>query len=287
MTLLARAKVNLSLQVRARDAAGMHPLRSFVQSVDWSDEVGLADAEEDGITVDGDPEVPADEENLAWRAVEAVRGAAATAAPVALSLVKRIPAAAGLGGGSADAAAALVLAARRFGLGDERRDALAPGLGADVPFCLRGGTAWMEGHGEVLTPVPTAADYSLAVVVPPFRLATGAVYRRWDELGGPGGPGISGRALPASLRELAPLVNDLYPAAVDLEPDLGDWAADLARRWGVPAAMSGSGPALFGFFATPDEADEAARIAAAGAGAARGCVPVAAGWLDAPAGTLP
>lgn len=286
MMLQAFAKVNLSLRVGSRDSAGMHPLRSLVRSVDWPDDVSLADADADDVHVTGDPEVPADEDNLAWRAVEAVRRAAGTSRRLALSLVKRIPAAAGLGGGSADAAAALVLAARITGIDDRCRDGLSPALGADVPFCLTGGAAWMEGHGERLTPLPATGDYALAVVVPPFRLAAGDVYRRWDDLEGPQGPAVSGRDLPVSLRDAGPLGNDLYPAAVDLVPELGDWTADLTRRWGVPVAMTGSGPALFGYFAALDEARDAA-AAVTGARGMRGCAVVATGWRAPAAGTLP
>lgn len=286
MILHAHAKLNLSLRVRPADAAGMHPLSSLAHSIDWHDDVGLEASDADEIAVAGDPEVPRDETNLAWRAVEAVRSAAGSRRRMALRLVKRIPAAAGLGGGSADAAAALVAAARHLGVGDEQRDGLAPGLGADVPFCLTGGAAWMEGYGERLTPLEPRSGFAVAVVVPPFRLDSGAVYRRWDELGGPDGPALAGRSLPDSLRGSGPLGNDLYPAALDLAPDLGDWAAELTRRWGIPVAMSGSGPALFGFFTTRREAEEAA-AAVPGSRAARGCLPAAAGWRDAPAGTLP
>jgi 4-diphosphocytidyl-2-C-methyl-D-erythritol kinase len=282
----AFAKVNLSLRVRPRDASGFHPLRSLARSVSWHDTVSLADAEEDGIEVRGDLEVPTDDTNLAWKAVASARQAAGGAVPQEVTLHKRIPAAAGMAGGSADAAAALVLAARRFGLDDASRDGLAAGLGADVPFCLTGGAVWMEGRGELLTPVPAEADFALAIAVPPFRLATADVYRRWDEMGEPEGPAIEGRDLPVSLRGHGRLGNDLTPAAVDLEEGLGDWIAGLRSRWGLPVAMTGSGPALFAYFPTRDEADHAAQ-AVSGARAAAGCVPVGEGWRETPAGTLP
>lgn len=275
--LEAFAKVNLSLRVRGRDPAGLHPLRSLVTSVDWADTVALEDAEADAMIVHGDPSVPDDTSNLAWRGAEAMRRAAARSDAMRVTVAKRVPSAAGLAGGSADAAAALVLAARRFGVAESVRDAEAPRLGADVAFCLVGGTAWMEGYGERVTALPAGADYAMAIVVPPFPLATADVYRRWDELGGPTGPAIEGRALPVSLRAHAPLHNDLYPAAVSLVPDLGDHAADLARRWSVPVAMSGSGPALFGLFPTAGEA--AGAVEAAGpVRAARACRPVSSGW---------
>jgi 4-diphosphocytidyl-2-C-methyl-D-erythritol kinase len=279
------AKVNVSLRVRPPDRSGLHPLRSLAQSIDWRDCLVLADADEDALEVDP-PDVPADERNLAWRAVEAVRQRAGATGPVRVSLAKRIPVAAGLGGGSADAAGGLVVAGKRFGLDDEGRAALAPGLGADVPFCLSGGTAWMEGHGEQISPLPFSGDYVLAVVVPPFPLSTAAVFRRWDELGGPTGPAPPERDLPDSLRPYAPLANDLVPAARDLTPALGDWLADLAGAWGRAVMMTGSGPAVFGYFGDEDEA--AGALGEAGeARAVRVCRPIGRGWEWNPSGTLP
>jgi len=263
MQVEAFAKVNLSLRVRPPDSSGLHPVRSLAQSIGWADRVSLDPAGEDGFVVSGPDEVPRDGSNLALQALEAVRSRAARSGPILLALEKHIPAAAGLGGGSADAAAVLALAAAHLGLEDVGRDALASGLGADVPFCLTGGTALVAGHGEEITSLPFAGGYALAVAVPPFRLPTAGVYRRWDEMEGPVGPGVAGRALPVLLREHAPLVNDLTPAALDLTPGLGDWIADLSRLWGTPVLMSGSGPALFSFFPTPGEA-------AAAAGAVKG-----------------
>jgi 4-diphosphocytidyl-2-C-methyl-D-erythritol kinase len=271
----AYAKVNLSLQVRPADLSGKHPLRSLVQSIDWADRVSLADAEEDRLAVTG-LAVPAEGGNLAWRALEAVRSLSSRPSPVLLQLEKAIPVAAGLGGGSADAAAVLALAAERFGVPDAARDALAPDLGADVPFCLMGGTAWMEGYGERLDALPNGCDYVLAVVVPPFEVPTADVYRRWDELGGPEGGGVSGRLLPLSLREYAPLRNDLAVAALDLFPELGDWISDVNRLWNGPVLVSGSGPALFGFFGTESEAADAAG-AVEGARGVRACRPTRSG----------
>jgi len=280
----AFAKVNLSLRVRPADATGRHPLRSLAQSVDWADRLALAAAEEDAFTVAG-LQAPPDESNLAWRAVEAVRGVAARPAPVSLSLHKSIPMAAGLGGGSADAAAALALAADRFGIADRVRDSLAPGLGADVPFCLVGGTAWVEGYGERIESLPALEGFWLAVAVPPFEVSTAAAYRRWDDLGGPQDAGVAGRDLPPELRPHEPLANDLWPAARSLVPELGDWAADLRRRWGRAVLLTGSGPGLFAFFPTASEAGEAAAAAGQTRGA-RACRPVPQGW-QVPSGTLP
>jgi 4-diphosphocytidyl-2-C-methyl-D-erythritol kinase len=195
---------------------------------------------------------------------------------LSLHLHKRVAVAAGLGGGSADAAAGLVAATRLLRSPEGAAARLAPDLGSDVPFCLIGGTAWMEGRGEVVTPVPFRPDYALAVAVPPFEVPTASVYRRWDALEEPSGTPVSGRHVPPSLRACEDLANDLLPAALDLHPALGDWMGDLSHRWGRPVLLTGSGPACFGFFGDEDEAGSAAG-AVVGARAVWSGVPVGIG----------
>jgi len=283
-SLTAYAKVNLSLQVAPLDNTGRHPLRSLAQSIDVADTLRLEAAEEDEFTVEPEGSVAADGSNLAWRAIAAVR--AGSRHPLSLHLAKGIPVAAGLGGGSADAAAALVAAGGIFGVGRDRLSDLAPDLGSDVPFCLVGGRLWFEGHGERLSRAEMSTDFALAVAVPPFELSTAAVYRRWDEMECPEGPAVTGRDLPPSLRDHGSLVNDLTAPAIDLHPELGDWRADLRGTWGRPVLMSGSGPSHFAFFADTEEAGEAAGIVV-GARAAFAAAPVDRGWDGNPGGDLP
>lgn len=275
-TAIANAKVNLGLRVRPRRADGYHPLHGLFQSVDWSDRVRLEDAEEDSLDVSGD--APADERNLAWRALEAVRTVAGSTEPVLLGLDKAIPAGAGLGGGSADAAAALILASRRFDVTHDDVRRLAPRLGADVPFALVGGTAIVAGTGELIAPEPDAEGFAMAIVVPDLALETAAVYRAWDELDGPAGPPVPEAALPPALRPYAPLANDLYPAAVAVAPRLDDWRAELETAWGVPVSMTGSGSGLFAYFPTLGEATAATAASPIPARAARAVIPVGYGW---------
>jgi 4-diphosphocytidyl-2-C-methyl-D-erythritol kinase len=271
----AYAKINLSLRVGSVRPDGYHPIESLVQSIGWFDELTLEGSDADAFVVAG-ADLPDGDENLAWRAIEVMR--AGSAPTVRLALDKRIAVAAGLGGGSADAALGLALGANRFGRSWEDAVEAAPSLGADVPFCLAGGTAVISGVGEHVEPIRGGSDYAVAVIVPPFELATPAVYRRWDELGGPTGSELGRRHLPASLRDHAPLVNDLQPAAAAVEPSLGDWLADTARTWGQPVVMSGSGPALFSLFGTHDEAVGAV-AELAGVRAAAAVVPVDRGWV--------
>lgn len=280
----AFAKVNLSLRVRAPRDDGMHPVLSLVQSIDWTDEMSLDLVEGDDEFLLQGADLATDQDNLAWRAVAAMRSGSRPG--IRLELDKSIAVAAGLGGGSADAAIGLALGAELFHRAPDDAVAAAPGLGADVPFCLAGGTAILEGIGDQVARLPLADDFALAIVVPPFELATPAVYHRWDELDGPIGTGIEARHLPASLREHAPLGNDLQPAAVDLAPELGDWISDTASAWGQPVAMSGSGPSLFSLFGSIDEAEEAIEIVR-GARSSVAARPVPVGWEMDSDGKLP
>jgi len=274
MKARAAAKVNLGLRVRSARTDGYHPLVSLGQSVDWFDEIGLERHESDDIEVTGGA-APADESNLAWRAVEALRrGPKPT---VRLTLDKRIPIAAGLGGGSADAAASLALAAELLGRTDEEARREAVELGADVPFCFLGGSAWMEGAGERLTTIETLSGFWMALAVPDFELSTPSVYRRWDELNEPEVGGLDGRDLPMALRPFGPIGNDLTPAAVDLVPALGDWMSDVESAWGQPVLLSGSGSTVIGFFATESEAWGALDVVE-GVRALRAVQPIGYGW---------
>ena len=279
MTLHAEApaKVNLGLRVLGRAATpGLHRISSLAQAIDWQDDLQAEISDEDRLEVVG-ASLPSGIENLVWKAINLYREASEKVVRLRLRLVKRIPTAAGLGGGSSDAAAALLIA-RRVGGGEVEPAELAPTVGADVSFCLVGGTAIVNGSGEVVDPVdPPPAGYRLVLAVPPVELSAAAVYRAWDESGGPVDVGFSGTSLPPSLREHAPLGNDLYPAAVALHPLLDEWRAELQTRWGRPVFMSGSGPTLFGYFLDEDEAEEALGQVPAGLRAATTAAPTAHG----------
>ncbi len=277
MKARAHAKVNLALAVHPPSADGFHPLRGIFQSVSLADVVTVRAAGEDAVEVSND-EAPADETNLAWVAVATARRAARISQRFSLDLTKAIPAGAGLGGGSADAAAALGLMARRYGLDAETVAEIAEGIGADVPFASVGGTMLAEGRGERLTAMHPLNGFALAVVVPPFAMSTPAVFRTWDELGGPVGPVVADGALPPALRGGLPIRNDLYPAAVALDRRVAEWRDELVGRWGTDVAMTGSGSALFAFFADLDEAEGAARSVDVPTRLAVAVEPVPRGW---------
>jgi len=256
----APAKINLTLEVRARDREGMHPLRSLVQAIEWCDLLDVDEGDEDRLRIDG-ADLPDGGDNLVWKAITALRSELGKSGPsLEISLRKSIPVAAGLGGGSSDAAAALLALAELRGAPRSVVKDVAPTIGADVPFFLVGGTAWMEGHGEQISEARIETDsWALAIATPDFELRTEDVYRVWDRLDEPLGPSIDGRSLPPALRQHGPFRNDLTPAAIASIPELGDWIEELAERWERPVAMSGSGPSLFAFFADLDEAEGAVR----------------------------
>jgi len=337
--VLARAKLTLSLRVLGRRPDGYHELEGLVVSLrDPHDVVGLRIQAPFGVRVRLSGRavigVPADDTNLAARAARLLLEAAAegedpgpwAASGLDISLHKSIPAGAGLGGGSADAAGTLVGGARLLGLGLDTAAlaALSASLGSDVPFCLVGGAAWMRGRGEIIEPLPPLpvlpspsvsvaspappgpsgpaavsaprwpagipapprsptppgaarlpsaspppdpsagspwpvdpepGGLALVVAVPPFPLATPAVYRAWDDLGGPSSTravplpeGLAGLGLPDHL------MNDLEPAAEHLEPRLRPFRQGLEALAGAPALLAGSGSAYVVPVASPAQA---------------------------------
>lgn len=259
----APAKVNLSLLVSPPRGDGYHPLRSLVQTIEWCDRLEVEPGE-------GRDELESTiEDNLVEKALRRLREAHEVP-PLRMRLDKEIPVAAGLGGGSSNAAAALVAGADVAGVAHSTLPDVANRVGADVSLFLTGGTVMMTGTGDIIEPVEPVGEFAVAVVVPQFGLATRDVYERWDSLEGPEGDAVPEALLPPSLRGRMPMRNDLLPAALDLEPSLGDFMADVAAAWGTTACLTGSGSACFGYFATHDEASDAASAISALAAQARG-----------------
>jgi 4-diphosphocytidyl-2-C-methyl-D-erythritol kinase len=268
--LRARApgKVNLCLHLGPPRDDGLHELVSVLQAISLADEVSLeaaAGAAADEVHCPG-VEGP----NLATRALADFRAATGwDAPPLRVTIEKRVPVAAGMGGGSADAAAVLRLARAASGLGDERLlSELAPGLGADVPAALEPGLALVTGAGEEVRPLPPAGPQGLLVVPLGEPLLTAEVFAAADRLGLPhdaAGLEERGRAVEAALAAggLPPAahVNDLEPAARSLCPAIEPALANVAAAGAAAALVSGSGPTVVGVFPGPEGAD-AARTAA-------------------------
>lgn len=211
----APAKLTLSLRVTGVRPDRYHEIDAEMVTLDLADELRIGPGDSLEVVAGTGLAVPVGDDNLVRQALRAVGRTAA------VRLTKRVPAGAGLGGGSADAAAVL----RWAGCTDV---GVAARLGADVPFCLVGGRARVTGIGEVLTPLPPV-DRTFTLLTPPFGVATPAVYRAWDELGGPSGEGA----------------NDLEPAALAVEPRLAAWRDRLREATGAPPVLAGSGSTWF------------------------------------------
>jgi 4-diphosphocytidyl-2-C-methyl-D-erythritol kinase len=260
----APAKINLALCVGPSRRDGYHPLATVYQAVSLYDEVHAAWAEPDefAVTVSGEGAdlVPTDETNLALRAARLLAHNYGQGGPLGalLSIKKAIPVAGGLAGGSADAAAALLACAVLWDLdvGSDELSPLAAELGSDVPFALLGGTALGSGRGEHVVPVLARGGYHWVLAFGHHGLSTPAVYRRHDELGARraglrGGGGLAFEVPPALMNALrsgdpvalgAALVNDLQPAALDLQPRLRQVLESGLEYGAVGALVSGSGP---------------------------------------------
>ena len=244
--LQAPAKLTLSLRITGVRDDGLHLIDAEMVSLDLFDTLELVEGGTGLTVVDGTgpsragdtgsrtiDDVPTGPENLVNRAL-ALAGRRA-----AVTLTKRIPSQAGLGGGSSDAGAIL----RWAGFTD--LDAAA-GLGADVAFCTVGGRARVRGFGEVVEPL-SHVDAVFTLLTPPLACPTGAVYRRWNDLGGPTGPNG----------------NDLEPAALAVVPELARWRDELGAAAGVTPRLAGSGSTWFVEGAFPGPGRVVARTVAA------------------------
>jgi 4-diphosphocytidyl-2-C-methyl-D-erythritol kinase len=260
----AAAKVNLFLHVLARRADGYHLLDSLVVFAGIGDELRGEPAERLSLSVTGEQaaSVPV-ADNLVLRAARALAAAAGIVPRVHLMLEKRLPPAAGLGGGSADAAAALRLLRRMWGLSEMSEDSMrtiAATLGADVPVCLGGSSACLRGVGEVLEPAPQLPRFGLVLANPGAPLATAEVFgTRQGAFSAPARLPAGWADAAAMARDLALLRNDLEAPAIALRPAVAGVLAALRAEPGcLLARMSGSGATCFGLFAEAAEARAAA-----------------------------
>lgn len=287
ITRTAWAKVNLYLQVTGRRPDGFHELDSLIVFAALGDRLELDP--DDGLSLEvtgaSAAQVPAGPENLVLRAAEALRAAAGCAAGARIRLHKVLPAAAGLGGGSADAAAAVEGLLRLWSLDPAALplDAIALGLGADVPVCRYGRPAFVSGLGEVITRAPPLPPAWLLLVNPGVPLSTPEVFRArtgafsaaapWDDVL------VSAGDLAA---RLAARRNDLEPAARRLAPEIGRALSRLEATAGcLLARMSGSGATCFGLYAGREVVEAAcAEITAAEPGWWTTCAQMLHGRLD-------
>jgi len=260
--LRAFAKVNYALEVLGLRDDGYHEIASVLQSISLADELEI-ERSRGGFELLFEPEgveVGPLEENTVYKAWALLWEMAGHELPVRIRLHKRIPAGAGLGGGSADAAATLCGMNELFGLGldyEELRDA-ASRIGADVAFCLRGGTALGEGIGEVLTPLPAPPEHHLVLAKPVRSAETGGIYRAYDERsGGKGTASVKSAVAALEAGDLSALAaalgNDLEPVTAGFVPEVTAYKEGLLREGALGAAMTGTGTAVYGVFRRQDD----------------------------------
>jgi len=264
MLVRAPAKLNLCLYLGARREDGLHELCSLFEPLALADLIEVTPADRDEVVCPG-----VEGENLAARALAALRERGWEHEPLRVEIEKRVPVAAGLGGGSGDAAAVLRLAAGE--VADLQR--LAAELGADVPSQLRPSLALVRGAGERIEPLPEPAEHAAVLLPGGGGLSTAAVFAEADRLGLGRGPEEL-EELAARLREAAGagasplaypelLVNDLEPAALSLRPEIGEALRALRTAGAQVAILSGSGPTAVGLFPDLAAAQAAAESLAA------------------------
>ncbi len=283
----ASGKVNLQLSVGPLSDDGYHPLATVFQAVDLYETVTAAARDDGFITLkvsagpgfdtplDG---IPLDETNLAWRAAEAVRDAYGITDGVDLTILKGVPVAGGMAGGSADAAAALVACAEVWDCGATREGLhdLAVGLGADVPFCLLGHTAIGLGRGEQLSPAMTHGEFHWVFAIQREGLSTPSVFARFDEQVAVGervaaAPYVDAEIMTALMKGDPVLLgmaltNDLQDAALSLAPRLHGVMEVMEYAGALGVIVSGSGPTVAALAASRQDAlSIAAAVNAAGA----------------------
>jgi 4-diphosphocytidyl-2-C-methyl-D-erythritol kinase len=250
----AFAKINLTLSILGRRADGYHELRTTLQSVALHDTLTFFPERGPFRFECDDPGCPNGPDNLVWRAAENLHRAALRKAPLRnlrVVLRKRIPLEAGLGGGSSDAGAAIRGLAAIWRL-EHRPDLLvqaAAETGSDVPFFLAGGTALGLERGDLIFPLMDQPSHSVVIALPPFGVSTRDAYAWFAEQAG---------RTPGRSAQMGDVVNDLQDVVAARHPQIGELVRLLVRRGAVHAAMSGSGSAVFGLFAS----DRAARAAA-------------------------
>ena len=257
--LRTSAKVNLALEVLGKRADGYHEIATVLQAVDLFDRIVLEAADTLSLHTD-DPDLPADEGNLVMRAARLLQKAAGIESGARIRLQKRIPVAAGLGGGSSDAAATLWGLNRLWKLRwpTARLQELAVELGMDVPFFLGAGRAVARGRGEQLATLPGGGGYALVLVNPRVPLPTRDVYERVPA-GWRAEPTGTERLIEALRtrnvsRVAAALTNNLERVAEPVLPVIGRMKAALLAAGALGAIMSGSGPTVFGMARSLDHA---------------------------------
>lgn len=260
MKLKAKAKINWSLDITGVREDGYHLMDMLMQPIDLFDTVTLLPADDLSLTTGGTPLLKADERHLAMRAARLLKDVTGFPGGASISVYKRIPVGAGLGGGSADAAAVLFGLNRLWntGLSGEELESVGLSLGADIPFCLRGGLTRTRGIGEEMQSLSCGRLFPLVVIQPCRGLSTKDVFGafRFSSCDKHPDTGLSVSALASG--DLLPLRrslgNVLQPVSVKMRPEIGRCIQKLKESGAEAALMTGSGSAVFGVYRTQAKA---------------------------------
>ena len=262
----AYAKINIGLDVLRRRPDGYHEVKMIMQTVGIYDDLLIEKCEKPGIFLQIDKEeLPTDQNNLIYKAAQLLLAEKKIQEGVRISLAKRIPIAAGMAGGSSDAAAALRGMNELFNLGYQTQELQKIGvkLGADIPYCVVGGTMLSEGIGEILTPLPTPPDCTLVIAKPDINVSTKFVYENLHADTLSYHPDIDGmiRALrEGSLKGITDRLGNVLETVTIREYPIIEEIKKVMRENGAEnALMSGSGPTVFGIFTQEKKAQEAAK----------------------------
>ena len=257
LTELARAKINLTLDITGLRADGYHEVSMIMQTVELADEVSLKKISSgvkltmDATQIEGGEKIPADEKNLAWRAAIEFQKFCGRKLGVSIDLVKKIPAAAGLAGGSADAAAVIRGMNQLYAanLSVEELCEIGSRVGSDVPFCILGGTCLAEGRGEILTRLAPVKNFSVVLAKPAGEISTAWAYKAYDENPAKNHPPNReiieqfGRGeFDAAFKNFA---NVLEGVAIKKIPAVAEFKRKMIAAGAKVALMSGSGPTVF------------------------------------------
>ena len=264
MNVSARAKLNLTLDILRKREDGYHDLQMVMQSIDLQDTLTVTSADGPGKMATNLSFLPSDGRNLAQMAAAAFREATGTTLQVDITIDKHIPVCAGMAGGSSDAAAVLHAMNQLTGvkLPVEKLAEIGQRVGSDVPYCVMGGTALAEGRGEILTPLPALPRCHVVVCKPAFSISTPQLFSRVDVRKIVRRPDTAGMLAALESGDLAGVARRMYNVFEDvLEPrrrsEINAIKATLIDCGALGAAMSGSGPTVFGLFDSLSDAETA------------------------------
>ena len=263
MKIRSYAKINIGLDVIRRLENGYHEVRMIMQSLGLCDELTVDRTDEPGIIITvSDPDLPTGEDNLIYKAAKLMIDEFDLPGGLSVHLTKNIPVAAGLAGGSGNAAAVMKAVNNLYDLGLTSGDLCKRGvkIGADVPFCIMGGCAVSEGIGEVLTPIPPLKDCSIVLAKPPVSVSTAYVYNnlRLDEVIHPDIDAIIAGIKTGDIKQVTDnLGNVLETVTGPQYPIIGRIEQIMKECGALGSIMSGSGPTVFGIFDTAEAANKA------------------------------